>query len=187
MPPSARRVLGIAACALALAGAALTLAAIAQFVRAGIYQAAEQRDFARAVRQAPSRPAAGAAFGRLEIGRIALSSIVVEGASERELQVAAGHVPGTAFPGEPGNCAIAGHRDTLFRALRLTRKYDEVTMSTRRGEFHYRITSIRIVQPGDTAVLSPTRLETLTLITCYPFYFVGPAPKRFVIQAERQR
>jgi len=111
--------------------------------------------------------------------------MVVEGAGERDLKLAAGHVPGTSLPGEAGNAGIAGHRDTFFRSLRLIRKNDAISVTTSSGEYQYRVVSIEIVEPDDVQVLYPTKTEMLTLVTCYPFYFVGPAPRRFIIQAER--
>jgi sortase A len=119
------------------------------------------------------------------VGIISLSSIVVEEDGVKQLELAAGHVPGTAFPGEPGNSAISGHRDTVFRTLRFIRKNDEIAVTTHRGKSTYRVTSTQIVQPGAIQVLFPTKSDVLTLVTCYPFYFVGPAPQRFIGRAER--
>ncbi len=127
----------------------------------------------------------GSVIGRLTIPRLGLSSIILEGVADRELKLAAGHIPGTALPGGNGNAAIAGHRDTVFRPLRLIRRNDAIKLATLNGEYEYRVVSAQIVEPTDVQVLSPTKTETLTLITCYPFYFVGPAPKRFIIKAER--
>jgi sortase A len=175
---------------LVVAGILLLALGIVESVRADIYQIVERRQFAGSIapedsRAPASRPTVGSAIGTIEIARISLSAIVVEGDGGKQLELAAGHVPGTAFPGEPGNSAISGHRDTVFRALRLIRKNDEITVTTHRGKFIYRITSTQIVQPGAIEVLFPTKSEVLTLVTCYPFYFVGPAPRRFIVRAER--
>lgn len=124
--------------------------------------------------------------GRLEIPRLGLSVIVIEGDSNRVLRHAAGHITGTAFPGEPGNIGISAHRDTFFRPLRNIRPDDAITLTTLLGEFHYRVVSIRTVSPFDIAVLHSSEKETLTLVTCYPFYFVGPAARRFIVRAERE-
>ena len=124
-------------------------------------------------------------IGTLTIPRLGLSIVVLEDVADRELKLAAGHVPGTALPGSKGNAAIAGHRDTVFRPLRLIRRDDAIKLTTLNGEYEYRVVSTQIVEPTDIQVLSPTKIETLTLITCYPFYFVGPAPKRFIKKAER--
>ncbi len=124
-------------------------------------------------------------IGRIEIARLKLSVVVVEGIEKTTLRRAVGHVPQTALPGEVGNIGIAAHRDTFFRPLRNIRHGDIVTLSTVRGEFHYRVVSTKIVFPEDVEVLNPDGNQILTLITCYPFYFVGSAPKRFIVRAER--
>jgi len=187
---SIRDALRTSECVLVAVGILLLALGIAELVRADIYQVVERRQFAGSIAPedsaAPtSRPTVGSAIGIIEIPRISLSSIVVEGDGPRQLELAAGHVPGTAFPGEPGNSAISGHRDTVFRALRLIRKNDVIAVATHRGKFTYRVTSTQIVQPGAIQVLFPTKSEVLTLVTCYPFYFVGPAPQRFIVRAER--
>jgi sortase A len=123
--------------------------------------------------------------GNVEIARLGVSVMVAEGVDGRTLRRAAGHIPGTALPGQPGNVGISGHRDTFFRPLRNIRRDDVVTMSTAWGEYRYRVVSTRIVSPRDVSVLAAGATETLTLITCYPFYFVGPAPSRFIVRAER--
>ena len=113
--------------------------------------------------------------------------MVVEGAGHRDLKRAAGHIPGTAFPGTGGNTGIAAHRDTFFRPLRFIRISDSITVTTPQGAFVYRVVSTQIVKPDQIQVLSPTQAEALTLVTCYPFNFVGPAPRRFIVRAERVR
>jgi sortase A len=133
-----------------------------------------------------STPAAlGSALGRIEISRIGVAVIIAEGTDEKTLQRAVGHIIGTALPGEQGNVALAGHRDTFFRELRNIRQDDEVTLTTPGGSFSYRVDSIKVVAPENTAVLNDSGESILTLVTCYPFYFVGPAPKRFVVRAHR--
>jgi sortase A len=127
----------------------------------------------------------GGLFGRIEISRLGLSVIVVEGVDTLTLRGAAGHIPGTALPGQPGNVGIAGHRDTFFRALRNIRQNDIITLTTLLGEYRYRVVSTKIVSPSDVGVLDPSVNEILTLVTCYPFYFVGSAPSRFIVRAER--
>jgi len=124
-------------------------------------------------------------LGRMEIPRLGVSVIVAEGTSESTLRRAGGHIPGTSFPGQGGNVGIAGHRDTLFRPLRNIRQNDVITLTTLAGEYRYRVMSTEIVSPSDITVLQPEGHETLTLVTCYPFYFVGPAPDRFIVRAER--
>ena len=104
----------------------------------------------------------------------------------RTLRVAAGHVPGTALPGDAGNAAFAAHRDTFFRPLKDVREGDEIAVATPSGNYRYVVTAISIVEPEDLSVLSPTAESVLTLITCYPFDYVGSAPQRFIVQAELQ-
>jgi sortase A len=111
--------------------------------------------------------------------------MILEGTDARTLRRAVGHIPGTAFPGQPGNVAIAGHRDTFFRALRNVRLDDEIILATLDGSYRYRVDSIKVVGPEDTKVLDHSSNDILTLVTCYPFYFVGPAPRRFIVRAQK--
>jgi sortase A len=133
---------------------------------------------------APAAAARGV-IGLLDIPRLGLSVMVVEGAGTATLRRAAGHIPGTALPGQQGNVGISAHRDTFFRPLRNIRQNDVITVSTLLGEYRYRVVSTRIVRPSDIAVLGPSGTEVLTLVTCYPFYFVGSAPDRFIVRAAR--
>jgi sortase A len=98
----------------------------------------------------------------------------------------AGHIEGTPLPGEPGNSGVAGHRDTFFRSLKDIRKADQIQIQTATGLLHYEVDWVKVVGPDDTSVLRSSGDEsTLTLVTCYPFYLVGPAPKRFVVHARK--
>jgi len=124
-------------------------------------------------------------IGRIDIPRMGVSVVVVEGTGESALRRAAGHITGTGLPGEPGNIGIAGHRDTFFRPLRNIQRNDIITLTTTRGQFRYRVVSMEVVSPHDVAVLNPDGNEILTLVTCYPFYFIGSAPNRFIVRAER--
>lgn len=128
-------------------------------------------------------PAANAVIGRLEIPRLKLAVMVREGAGEGTLRRAVGHIPGTALPGNIGNVGLAGHRDTFFRSLRNIRKNDTIEVETTAGTYRYLVNSTRIVTPRDVSVLKASGGETLTLVTCYPFYYVGSAPKRFIVHA----
>ena len=121
----------------------------------------------------------------LDVPRLNLSTPVIEGDDGRTLQRAAGHLPDTPLPWEHGNSAIAAHRDGLFRPLKDVRVGDEIRFRTTREAFVYRVARTSIVQPDDVSVLGPRGGSALTLITCYPFYYVGSAPKRFVVFAER--
>ena len=130
--------------------------------------------------------AMGSAIGRIEISRIGVAAIIVEGTSGRSLRRAVGHIPGTALPGEAGDVAIAGHRDTFFRPLRNVQLNDEIVLTTPSGMYRYSVDSMQIVAADDTEALRDSGEATLTLVTCYPFYFVGPAPKRFIVHAHRE-
>jgi sortase A len=129
-------------------------------------------------------PQPGDVIGRIEINRINLSVMVLEGDSDHVLGKGAGHVPHTGFPGMGGNVVLAAHRDTFFRPLREIQKGDEITITTPQGEHKYKVGLITKVDPDDVAVMAPTTRPTVTLITCYPFEFVGHAPKRFIVQGE---
>jgi len=184
----------------------LGLAAIGWFayvwLDARIYQIVQRRQLdaivwtqnmeSRALAQAPvieapalkaKRLVPGSVIGELEIPRIGLSVIVIEGDSASILRRAAGHLEGSALPGGPGNVGIAAHRDTFFHALRDIRNNDAITMNTARGSYQYKVESIQVVEPDNLSVLADSFKPTLTLITCYPFGYVGPAPKRFVVRA----
>ena len=124
-------------------------------------------------------------IGRLEIPRIGLSAVVAEGDDEKTLEVAVGHLPDTPLPWQEGNAALAGHRDTFFRPLRRIQAGDEIRIATARGDFRYRVTRHTVVDPDELWVLDASTRAALTLITCYPFDFIGPAPRRFVVHAER--
>jgi len=125
----------------------------------------------------------GALIGRLEIPRLNVRAVVREGAGEDTLDVALGHIPGTALPGQSGNAGIAGHRDTLFRGLRKIAKDDLIEFQTPGGSYNYKVESTDIVKPNDVGVLAAGRRPEMTLVTCYPFYYVGSAPDRFIVKA----
>jgi sortase A len=133
----------------------------------------------------PAPIAVGALIGRIEIPRLSLSSIVLQGDSDQVLRKGVGHIPSTSLPGGSGNVAIAGHRDTFFRALKDIRHEDNITLTTTTGTYHYRVDSVQVVMPDDVQVLAPSDRASLTLVTCYPFYFVGSAPKRYVVHAQQ--
>ena len=128
---------------------------------------------------------AGSPLGRIEIHSIGLAAMIMEGVDARTLRHAVGHIPGTPLPGQQGNVALSGHRDTFFRCLRNIHTDDEITVTTLHGSYRYRVDSTQVVDPDDIKVLAATAHDVLTLVTCYPFYFVGPAPKRFIVHAHR--
>jgi sortase A len=110
--------------------------------------------------------------------------MVFEGDDAGILKVGAGHIPTTPFPLQGGNVGIAAHRDAYFRPLRLIRPNDAISFKTPTGTFHYTVTKTEIVQPSDTQVLARSN-QDLTLVTCYPFYYVGSAPQRFIVHARK--
>ena len=132
----------------------------------------------------PPRTRRGDTVARLSIDRLDSHWVVIEGAEKEELERAPGHLVETALPGSKGNCVIAGHRDTQFRILRNVKIGEDITLESGGRTFVYRVTDRQIVAPTDTRSLGATSTATLTLVTCYPFYYVGPAPKRFIIRAK---
>jgi len=137
----------------------------------------------RASTPSVSAPAAGTLLGRLEAPSVQMSAPVLEGSDDGTLSRGAGHIEDTPFPGQSGNIGIAGHRDTVFRPLRRIKVGDPLALTTADRTYHYRVSRTLIVGPDDVYVLDPTKEPTLTLVTCYPFDFIGHAPKRFIIQA----
>ena len=134
-----------------------------------------------APRHAP--PAPGSTIGRIEIPRLHVSAVIRAGSDARTLQLAVGYIPGTALPGESGNVGLAGHRDTFFRKLRNINPDDEIRITTKDGVYHYYVQRTNIVEPTDVWVLNPTTFPALTLVTCYPFTYIGSAPQRFIVRA----
>jgi sortase A len=131
-----------------------------------------------------NRPSGTTTVGMIEIPAVGLATRVLEGSNAGTLRLAVGHIPGTALPGPSGNVGLAGHRDTFFRALRRIKVGDEIRFTTVAGRFKYRVISLRIVLPNAIEVLKDTQLPTLTLVTCYPFDFIGTAPERLIVHAE---
>src|SRR5688572_9778330 len=162
-------------------------------VEARLYQAIENRELdlilasvppaATTAAIKPVRPAPGSVLGRIEIPRLGVSAVIRAGSDARTLRLAVGHIPGTALPGQTGNIGLAGHRDTFFRRLRYVRADDDIRLVTTSGTFTFKVDTTTIVLPKDTWVLDPTPVSTLTLVTCYPFTYVGSAPKRFIVHA----
>jgi sortase A len=122
-------------------------------------------------------------IGKLEVPGIQLSVFVREGMDEATLRKAVGHVPSTALPGKPGNFVVLGHRDTFFRPLRNVSRGDKILIRTERANFTYLVQSVQVVGPDWPELLEQTPDPTTTLITCFPFQYTGPAPRRFVVQA----
>lgn len=127
----------------------------------------------------------GAALIRLEVPRLGMSVLVAEGTTAHTLKLGAGHIRGTAYPDESGNVGIAGHRDTFFRPLRGINPGDTIVLTTPHEALRYSVEWTRVVQPSEIEVLRPSPEPVLTLVTCYPFKFVGSAPQRFIVRARR--
>ena len=145
----------------------------------------DQRDWApgRVERFEKALDTPVAPLGRLEIPEANVSVMLLDGTEEWVLDRAVGRIEGTAELGEAGNLGIAGHRDGIFRGLRHLAVGDRLMLTTLDGISHYEVDTLRIVTPRDVEVLDPTPHKSLTLVTCYPFYFVGDAPKRFIVHA----
>ena len=127
------------------------------------------------------------ALGRLDIPDAAVSVMLLEGTGDLTLNRAVGHIEGTALPGESGNVGIAGHRDSFFRGLQYLEVGDDLSLTTLSGVAHYEVAELEVVEPSAVEVLAPTENEALTLVTCYPFYYVGDAPRRFIVHARQLR
>ncbi len=158
-----------------------------------LYQDKQSHEFDQVLHGTPAASAKspdtanreGALLGRLEIKSVGLSAMIQEGVEDETLRRAVGHIPGTPSLGKQGNIGLAAHRDTFFRGLRNIRLNDEITLTTTNGDTRYRVASTQIVDPEDTKVLDDSPDYLLTLVTCYPFNFVGTAPKRFIVRAHK--
>jgi sortase A len=172
-----------------------------EYVERALYQTYESRGFDRTLHRgtagvvasrfsqgsvSPSRrPSPTELIGRLSVPRLRLSAMVREGIDRKTLKLAIGHIPATALPGQPGNVGVAGHRDTFFRGLKDLKTGDEIRFSTLSGDFQYVVEWLAIVDPDNAGSLAPSSEDVLTMVTCYPFYYVGAAPKRFVVRARQ--
>jgi LPXTG-site transpeptidase (sortase) family protein len=121
--------------------------------------------------------------GRISIPRLNVSAMVEEGIDDLTLSRAVGHIPGTPLPGESGNVGIAGHRDTFFRALKDLQPHDSIEVATRSGHFRYSVVSLTVVEPDNVGVLASYGGHSLTIVTCFPFQYIGNAPRRFIVHA----
>jgi sortase A len=165
------------------------------FVQARYHQAMDDRRLEEARLHktpdiVPARPKRavrepGSLVGRLEIPRLKLKAIVLEGSDHRTLSRGVGLIPQTAEPGETGNVVLGGHRDTFFRPLRGIRAGDRIRMVTPGASYSYQVDWTAVVNPSDNSTLKATPRKSLTLVTCYPFRYIGPAPQRFVVRAHQ--
>jgi sortase A len=148
------------------------------------YQTLELRRFNHEVILAEPRvPLIGEAIGEIQIPSVGLQAVIVHGASPQILRLGVGHLPETPMPGEPGNIALAGHRDTYFRSLRRVQPGDTITLRSSAGTFQYQVDTTSVVSPQDVGVLLPSERNELTLVTCFPFDYLGSAPNRFIVRA----
>jgi sortase A len=122
----------------------------------------------------------------LTIDSLDIQVPVYNGADEFNLNRGVARIKGTGFIDQPGNLGIAGHRDGFFRGLKDINLGDSIALQTTRGIVNYNVSSIEIVDPSDVSVLAQTETATITLVTCYPFYYVGHAPKRYIVKAEAE-
>ncbi len=184
--------------ALLLIGLLLVGWGIYEFAGGRIYQAIHgsevDREIDQAIESAPQQPVTagktprpnyqlGSAIGKLEIPRLGVSVVVLEGSAGKSLRLGVGRLHNSALPGETGNVVLAGHRDTFFRPLKGIRKGDVISLRTPQGTFPYQVEWTEVVDPKDVSVLKKTDQPALTLVTCYPFYWVGSAPQRFIVRA----
>ena len=173
--------------ALFLIGFAALSYSVGSVIDAELYQRQLRHAFEQQ-RQSPNKAvrSAGEPFiENIEIPKIGLSVMIADGIDNKTLRRAVGHVPGTVFPGDMGNAALAAHRDTFFRPLKDIQVSDTIRVTTPDGTTEYHVVSTKIVSPKDVSVLDDDGDNTLTLVTCYPFYYIGPAPKRFIVQAQK--
>lgn len=167
------------------------------YSEAHAFQSAQSRAFDTAVQEADDSeisspgisqnridsPAVPPGIGRIEIPRLGISAMIDQGVDRKVLERAVGHIPSTAEPGQSGNVALAGHRDTFFSGLGAVRKNDLIRIETVEGTYSYRVAWNAVVDPRRVDLIAPTDTQSLTLVTCYPFHWIGPAPKRFVVRA----
>jgi LPXTG-site transpeptidase (sortase) family protein len=178
------RVAPLVASALLTAGLLALAYAAYVVLEAKAYQTIEHRRFEEASPSTSALPVVdGNAIGEILILRVGLRAIIAQGDSAAVLRHAVGHLADTALPGESGNVVLAGHRDTVFRPLKGVRAGDTIAVKTRQGDFEYVVESTAVVPPSDIDVLLPTGGRTLTLITCFPFTYLGSAPDRFIVHA----
>jgi len=174
-----------------LAGAAIGIW-LWSYARQAVEQKQDEETFAQEQQAAPATPAApasklrsanGRVMARLSIQKIHLQAMVREGSDDQTLDVALGHIPGTALPGQKGNVGVAGHRDRLFRRLAEVDRNDQIQLQTPSATYTYQVDDMAIVKPETLSVLAAGHGSQLTLVTCYPFNYIGSAPKRYIVKA----
>lgn len=162
-----------------------------QYLLSKEWEARQAEELKELKGKATSRPSAlsynlpkGEIVAKLEIPKIGLDTIIVEGIDNSTLKKGPGHYPGTVLPGQRGNCIIASHRDTFFRNVGELDINDPIKVSMAGYNYTYVVTNKQVVKPTDLTPMNPTSYPALTLITCYPFHYIGPAPKRYIVTAQ---
>lgn len=195
LPTQTRRLIRLAQWLLFITGIVALVYVGLTLLDAKLYQASAKRSLQtqtqviEKLKAVPLKPIIrrGDILGRIDIPRLGMSIAILQGTTSRTLRLGAGHIESTPLPGTSGNSGIAGHRDTFFRELRNIRQNDQIQLQTTTGISSYAVDWMKIVEPSNTSILeSPTTESTLTLVTCYPFELLGPAPKRFIVHARRQ-
>lgn len=170
---------------LLIAGVAAVGYAVSILAVAWIYQARELSKFEHEVILPASRiPPVGDSIGEIDVPSIALRAVVIQGSSPQVLRLGVGHIYETPLPGKPGNVVLAAHRDTFFRPLRRIRAGDIILLRTGEQTIRYQVRSTSVVSPANVDILKSSDGNELTLVTCFPFDYVGPAPRRFIVHAE---
>ena len=167
---------------LMVAGVALLIYVASQYATMFAAQRRLTQQWQQQNLQLPTQPAGLiTTLTRLTIPSIKLDAVVVEGVNRRDLLMGPGHLPDTPEPGQTGNSVISAHRDTFFRHIHELKQGDYILVQRAGRQFRYQVTGKKVIQPDDLAVIQPTPDTQLTLLTCYPTYYIGPAPQRLVV------
>ncbi|HJT01283.1 MAG TPA: class D sortase [Terriglobales bacterium] len=167
---------------LIVAGVALLIYVASQYATMYAAQRRLTEQWQQQNLQLPAQPAGlVTTLTRLSIPAIKLDAVVVEGVNRRDLLMGPGHLPDTPQPGQPGNAVISAHRDTFFRHIHELKPGDYILVQRSGKQFRYEVTGKKVLQPDDVWVTKPTPDTELTLLTCYPTYYIGPAPERLAV------
>ena len=182
--PGRRSPRRLSSAALLIAGAVLLLFALCSYAWMSLEQRKLESASLEPIASSSDKPDQSAsAITLLNIPKIDLQAAVLDGTSRKALLLAPGHLEKTVWPGQSGNAVIAAHRDTFFRRLHELHRGDDIYVRRAGHRYHYAVSNTAIVSPSDTAVILPSSDTRLTLLTCWPPYYIGPAPKRLVVVA----
>jgi sortase A len=174
----------LSSAALLITGAVLLLFALCSYAWMSLEQRKLESASLTPVASSPDKPDQSSnAITLLNIPKIDLQAAVLDGTSRKALLLAPGHLEKTVWPGQSGNAVIAAHRDTFFRRLHELHKGDDIYVRRAGHRYHYAVSNTAIVSPSDTTVIRPSSDTRLTLLTCWPPFYIGPAPKRLVVVA----